>query len=47
MFPEHNDSRIEAVHLIMVGDQEIEKAGSLPERQKVRQKSPVRRKKPH
>ena len=34
MFPEHDDTRIEAVHLLMVGDQEIEKAGSLPSRQR-------------
>ena len=34
MFGQHDDARVEAVHLIMVGEQEIEKAGTLPQRQR-------------
>jgi hypothetical protein len=31
MFPEHDAARVEILHLIMVGDQDIDKAGDLPQ----------------
>ncbi|EKX33772.1 hypothetical protein GUITHDRAFT_120038 [Guillardia theta CCMP2712] len=34
MFPEHDEEKVEVVHLIMTGDQEVERAGDLPQRQK-------------